>query len=431
MPCKAKTIKVDYLARVEGEGALNITVSGGEIKRLQLKIFEPPRFFQSLLLGRKYDEVPDLVARICGICPASHILASIQALEQALDITPSEETLRLRKLLALSQWIQSHALHTYMLALPDYFGYASVLEMLPEYKSVVEQALRLKRLGNDITAAVGGREVHPVTAIVGGFTEVPDKETVKDLLKRLRAARQDALDMVELTAAMKIPAFNRDCEFVALGCANEYAVIDGILKSSRGMEVNKEAYRDQIQEIQQPHSTALHSSIKGRGSFAVGPLARVNLNWERLAKEAKSAAENNGISFPSYNPFASIRARALEMVHSIQSSIEILESLKLKAEQIPIKLKAGTGVGVKEAPRGLLYHCYRLDSEGYVEEADIVSPTAHNVFNIENDLKEFVPGVLSLPDDEMTLKCEMLVRAYDPCISCSAHFLKLNIKNEA
>jgi len=425
-----RKIKVDYMARVEGEAALDITVSRGKITNLKLNVYEPARFFQGFLVGRRYDEVPDIVARICGICPVSHMLTSIQALENAFDIVPGEETLRLRKLLAFSQWIQSHSLHTYMLALPDYLGYDSVIDMIPEHREVVEQALRLKRLGNDLTVAIGGREVHPVTAVIGGVTHVPPRDVVKDLLKRFKDARKDARNMVEIAANIKLPDFTRDFEYISLTSTLEYPVITGMLVSNKGLKITKEEYRNHIQEIHVAHSNALHSFVKGRSSFMVGPLARLNLNYNRLAGEAKKAAEENGLRFPVMNPFASIPARAVEVVHSIEACIEILEELKLKPEQPNIKPRAGTGFGINEAPRGTLYHYYKVDSRGIIEEADIVTPTAHNVFNIEKDLHEYIPGILALPDRELTLHCEMLVRAYDPCFSCSAHFLKINLRRK-
>ena len=301
---KEKKIKVDYMARVEGEAALDITVSNGEVADLKLNVFEPARFFESFLIGRKFDEVPEIASRICGICPVSHMLTSIQAVEDALEIVPSGETMRLRKLLALSQWIQSHTLHTYMLALPDYFGYQSVLNMIPEHRELVEQALRLKKLGNDLTVAIGGREVHPVTPVVGGFTHVPPKDVVKDLLKRFKEARKDAQNMVEITAQIELPDFTRDFEYVSLTSPpQEYPVISGIIASNKGLKFKKDEYRKNIHEVHVPHSNALHSFVKGRSSFMVGPLARVNLNYSLLAGEARRAAEKNGLKFPSMNPF--------------------------------------------------------------------------------------------------------------------------------
>lgn len=424
-----REVKVDYMARVEGETALNITVQDGKITDLQLRLYEPPRFFQAFLVGRHYEEIPDLVSRICGICPVAHMVTSMQALEQALEIIPSPETRHMRELLALSQWIQSHALHTYMLAVPDYLGYASVLEMIPEHKATVEQALRLKRLGNDLTTLIGGREIHPVTAVIGGFTHAPDREAVKAMIARLKAAKKDVNDMVDIAAGLALPQFTRDMEWVSLKLDNRYPVIKGDLYSNKGLHAEKEDYREFIQESHTDHSNALFSSVKDRTSFIVGPLARINQNFERLSPDAQAAARRNNLKYPSGNPFDSIPARAVETMWAVDRCIELLEGLKLKADQQPVvKPPLGTGYSLNEAPRGLLYHYYKVNRQGLIEEADIVSPTAHNAFNIEEDLRQFVPGILDLTDEELTLRCEMLVRAYDPCFSCSVHFLKVNIK---
>lgn len=424
-----REVKVDYVARVEGETALDISIKDGQITDLQLRLYEPPRFFQAFLVGRHYEEVPDLVARICGICPVSHMMTALQALEQALDIVPSSETRHLRELLALSQWIQSHALHTYMLAAPDYLGYSSVLEMVPEHKAVVEQALRLKRLGNDLTTLIGGREIHPVTAVIGGFTHVPDREEVRAMISRLKAAKKDVDDMVDLAANLPLPHLTRGMEWVSLKGDKSYPVLKGYLSSNKGLRAEKEDYRQHIRETHVDHSNALFSSIKDRGSFIVGPLSRINQNFHLLSPDAQAAARRNKLVYPSCNPFDSIPARAVETMWAVDRCIELLDDLTLKADQQPvIKGSSGAGYGLTEAPRGLLYHYYRIDKQGLIEDADIVPPTAHNAYNIEEDLRRYVPDMLGLTDEELTLRCEMLIRAYDPCFSCSVHFLKVNIK---
>lgn len=423
-----RQVKVNYMARVEGETALDITINETEIEDLQLRLYEPPRFFQAFLIGRHFEEVPDLVARICGICPVSHMLTSMEAIEQALNVVPSAETLRLRELLALSQWIQSHTLHTYMLAAPDYLGYPSVIEMASEHKEIVEQALRLKRLGNDLTVLIGGREIHPVTAVIGGFTHAPDEDSVKTMITRLQEAKGDVGDMVDIAAGLSLPNFHRDMECISLKGNNRYPILTGTLASNKGLEASKEEYRQYIQERHVEHSNALFSSVKNRSSFIVGPLARVNQNYNLLSAHAKGAALRNGLDYPSNNSFDSIPARALEVMWAIERSIELLKELTFKADQVVVKTKAGTGYGLHEAPRGLLYHYYRINKQGMIEEADIVTPTAHNAYNMEEDLRKMVPEMLDLSDEELTLRCEMLVRAYDPCFSCSVHSLKVNLK---
>lgn len=432
----ARRIKVDYMARVEGEASLDVEVVDGRIVNLQLRVFEPPRFFQGMLVGRHLDEVPGLVSRICGICPVSHQLTAIQALEDALGFRPPATTRALRRLLALSQFIQSHTLHLYMLAIPDFLGYGSALAMAGEHGPEVERALRLKRLGNDLTAAIGGREVHPVTPVVGGFTRFPEPGELAGLKERLREAMQDAVATVRLAARLPVPEFCRDTEHVALRHPGEYAVNEGRLVSTAGLDIAVEDYRQHIREEQVPYSNALQSRIVGRGAFMVGPLARVNLNFPHLSPVARDAAAEVGVGFPSTNPFRSIVARALEVVHAIEESISIIGDLDgaLKRRQGAgeesrgqVAVRAGTGQAITEAPRGILYHRYRVSGEGLIEEADIVTPTAHHVRHMEEDLREIIPTVLDLPGDEATRRCEMVIRNYDPCFSCSAHFLRLRV----
>ncbi|MGB9859269.1 MAG: Ni/Fe hydrogenase subunit alpha [Moorellaceae bacterium] len=422
-------IKVDYLARVEGEGAIKVKTKDGHITELEVRIFEPPRFFQGFLVGRKFDEVPKIVSRICGICPASHQITAIQALEDALGIEPSQQTKDLRLLLALSQYIQSHTLHIYFLALPDFLGYESAIAMAQDHLPAVQRALKLKRLGNDLTSLVGGREVHPVTPTIGGFTSVPSRQELQAIGERLEEARVEALATIDLVASLSIPSFDREGEHVALSEDKAYAINGGRLISTRGLDIPAWQYRNHIKERHIPHSHALHSYIEGRGSFLVGPLARVNLNLDKLAPTARQAAQALGI-FPTFNPFYSIVARAIEVLHSIDTCLEIIARLDPQPEEVPYTVQAGQGFALTEAPRGTLYHSYRINEQGLVEEADIVTPTAHNVANMEEDLRAFVPGVLDLPLEEATLKCEMVIRNYDPCISCSVHFLRLEIERE-
>ncbi|MBT9167342.1 MAG: NAD-reducing hydrogenase HoxS subunit beta [Syntrophomonadaceae bacterium] len=425
-----KQIKVDYIARVEGGGALDIRISDGEILDLKLKIWEPPRFFQSFLVGRRFDEVPDMTARICGICPVSYMMTSIEAIEDAFGITVSQQTRDLRRLLALSQWIQSHTLHVYMLAAPDFLGYESVIAMVSDYPEVVKRALRMKKLGNDLTRVIGGREINPVNPVVKGFSRVSAKSELWGFIDRLKEGKEDALETVRLVSSLPIPDFNRKAEHLAVSHESEYGVNYGKLVSTGGLNISVKDYRKYIKERQVSHSNTLHSYIEGRDSFLVGPLARVNINFDQLTPDAQKAARESGISFPNFNPFVSIVARAIELVHSMDECLEIIERLDPKDEDVRFEVKAGEGWAATEAPRGLLYHSYKINSEGIIEKADIVAPTSHNLYSMESDLWQFVPTVLDLPLEEATLKCEMIVRNYDPCISCSCHFLKLNIRRE-
>jgi len=417
-----KIIKVDYIARVEGQGAINININkNGKIENLQFKIFEPPRFFESFLIGRKYDEVMELASRICGICPVAHQITALRAIENALGIDPSDQTKDLRKLMAISAHIQSNVLSMYFLSLPDLMGYESAITISKDHMDIVKRALELKKLGNDITEIIGGRSVHPVTMLVDGFSSLPSKNKLQNIKKRLVNAKKDAYSTVDLFSNIKIPDFVRKCEHVAISDPKHYAINIGRLKSSEGLDIDEMDYRKHVYEKQKPYSTALHSYLKDRGSFMVGPLPRINLNFDQLSSDAKYAVKNCCVKFPNYNPFVSHLARAIELVHDIDESIEIIDRLKYKEEQRSIACKSGFGAAITEAPRGILYHSYQLDNNGIVKKVDIVPPTSHNAYNIERDISEFVQTIINLPLDEITLKCEMLIRAYDPCISCSAH----------
>ena len=417
-----KTIQVDYIARVEGQGAINIDIrQDGKVKHLQFKIFEPPRFFESFLIGRKYDEVMELTSRICGICPVAHQITALRAIENAIGIDPSDQTKDLRKLMAISAHIQSNVLSMYFLSLPDLMGYESALAMAKSHMDIFKRALELKKLGNDITQIIGGRSVHPVTMLVNGFSSLPNKNKLQAIRKRLINSKKEAFETVDLFTNIEIPDFVRQCEHIAISDPKYYAINEGRLKSSKGLDIDEMDYRKNIYEKQKAYSTALYSYIKDRDSFMVGPLPRVNLNYNQLSQDAKNAAKRTGVKFPNYNPFVSHLARAIELVHDIDESIQIIDRLELKEEQRGISCKAGFGAAITEAPRGSLYHSFILDNNGIVKKADIVPPTAHNAYNIERDMTEFVQNIIDLPLDEITLKCEMLVRAYDPCISCSAH----------
>ena len=417
-----KTINVDYIARVEGQGALHIDVTkDGKIQNLQFKIFEPPRFFESFLIGRRYDEVMELTSRICGICPVAHQITALRAVENAMGIDPTDQTKDLRRLMAISAHIQSHVLSMYFLSLPDLMGYESLIAMAKDHMDIVKRALKLKKLGNDLTQIIGGRAVHPVTMIVDGFSSIPSKNKLEDFRRRLSDAKKDAFKSVDLFSNIEIPDFTRKCEHVAISNPEQYAINEGRFKSTEGLNIDEMNYRKHIYEKQKPYSTALHSYITGRDSFMVGPLPRVNLNLKQMSDDVRDAAKRSGFKFPNFNPFVSHLARALEVLHYIDECIEIIDRIPLKEEKTNFMCKSGFGAAITEAPRGSLYHSYTLDNNGIVKKADIVPPTSHNAYNIEKDMNGFVQTILDLPLDEITLKCEMLVRAYDPCISCSTH----------
>ncbi|MBI4318270.1 MAG: Ni/Fe hydrogenase subunit alpha [Chloroflexi bacterium] len=424
-----RRIKVDYLARVEGEGALDIRLSDGKVAELKLKIWEPPRLFEAFLTGRSYLELPDMVSRICGICPVAYQMSATHATERAFGVTVGGAIRKLRRLFYIGEWIESHLLHIYMLAAPDFLGYGSVIPMAKDYPEAVKRGLRLKRLGNDIVVLLAGREINPVSARAGGFYRVPARDDLLPLLDRLQEAKDDAARTVEWVASFDIPDLSRDIEFVSLRHPDEYPMSEGRLVSSKGLDVVPEDFESHFAEEQVPYSTALRSTIRGRGAYFVGPLARVNLNLDKLSPDAQAAARRAGIQFPNANPFTSIIARALEVLHAVDEAMEIIQSYAQPAAPfVETRPRAARGAAITEAPRGILYHRYDFDADGLIRKAVIIPPTAQNQRQIEEDLLEYVPRVIDLPIDQATLKCEMAIRNYDPCISCSTHFLKLNIQ---
>nr|MDO8134702.1 Ni/Fe hydrogenase subunit alpha [Candidatus Njordarchaeum guaymaensis] len=428
MTSQEKTIFVDYVTRVEGESLIDVKVENGEIKELKLNVWEPPRFFEGFLVGCKYSDVAEIVSKICGICPVAHMLTAQRAVENAMNFTPSQQARRLRDLLAWSQNLSSHVLHVYFLAAPDFLGYDSAITMLPKYGDAVKRALKMKTVANGLTTIVGGRAIAPPAAVLGGFSKLPSEEALKRSKEELKGIRQDAIETVKLVAQLKIPDFERETEYVAIRGEKEYAINEGYLYSSKGIKAPEREYRKYISEVQAPHSNAKWSKVIGRDSYQVGALARVNLNQDQLSEDSKTAIEENGFKFPTDNPFAINVAQAVEIIQSIDACINIIdEILPLKDETPNVTVAPGEGHALTEAPRGLLYHSYRINRRGQVERAEIVTPTAQNTLNMENDLKALITQNIDLPTDKLTFLCEQLIRAYDPCFSCSVHSLKLRI----
>ncbi|MCL5962358.1 MAG: Ni/Fe hydrogenase subunit alpha [Chloroflexi bacterium] len=423
-----KRIEVEALSRVEGEGGVSIAVRDGEITDLRLRVFEPPRLFEGFLLGRTYDELPDMVARICGICPVAYQMSAVHAAEDAFGIRIDGALRKLRRLFYCGEWIESNTLHIYLLAAPDFLGYESVFPLAEKDPEIVKKGLHLKRAGNDIVSFVGGREIHPVSTAVGGFTKVLPRADMLRLIDTLERAREEALDTVAWVASFDFPDFSRDTEFVSLSHPDEYPMNEGRIVSSKGLDIAVFEFEDWFIEEQVPHSTALQSYIRGRGAYFVGPLARVNLNFSKLRPIAQEAARRAGISFPNSNPFVSIVARALEVLHCVDEALDIVRGYEPPEEAIvPCRPRKGRGFGLTEAPRGSLYHRYDFDKKGRILAAKIMPPTAQNQRQIEEDLRAYVPGVIDLPLPEATLKSEIVIRNYDPCISCSTHFLRLDV----
>lgn len=430
-----QNIEVPALARVEGEGAIYIRLKNDEIVEVQVNIYEPPRFFEGFLQGRYYQEVPDITARICGICPVAYQMSSVQALEAAMGIEITPEIRNLRRLLYCAEYIESHALHIYMLQGPDLLGHESALSLAVEAPDVVKKALRLKKIGNALLRAIGGRSVHPVSSCVGGFYRWPDQAVIQRLMDDLAWALEASKETVAFAASLAYPAFEMDYEFVAISRPDEYAIYDGQIVSSK-MEENEESIRPSdfekhYLETHVAHSNALHSHAKTGTSYFVGPIARLNLNHTRLSPAAQEALAASGLELPVHNPFKGLLARSIELVEVCNLALELASQYAPAGpSRVPVKIKAGEGSGVSEAPRGLLYHRYVVDDKGQIRFAHIVPPTAQNLAQMEADLWNFAPQVLDLPHEEATLACEHLIRAYDPCISCATHFLTLKIDED-
>lgn len=426
---KDLTIKVGYLARVEGEGALYVKTRNGAVVDVAFKIFEPPRFFEALLRGRSHAEAPDITARICGICPVAYQMSSVHAMEEALGVTVDGPLRELRRLLYCGEWIESHTLHIYMLHAPDFLGYEDAIRMAKDHPDVVRQGLSLKKAGNEIVSLLGGREVHPINVKVGGFYRVPTKRELSALREPLLRAREVAAETVRWTAGLPIPEFERDYDFVSLSHPDEYPYNEGRIVSNRGLDIAVGEYEDHFTEEHVKRSNALHSVMRDRGAYLVGPMARYNLNFDRLSPIAKEAARSAGLSAECRNPFQSIVVRSVEVLYACDEALRIIESYEMPdAPSVPVQPRAGVGHAATEAPRGLLYHRYRLDDQGMILEAKIVPPTSQNQKSIEDDLRGVVEKNLRLSKEKLTWRCEQTVRNYDPCISCATHFLDLRIE---
>ena len=424
---ETRTLSVGTLTRVEGEGALHITLKDEALDSVQLNIYEPPRFFEAFLRGRAYTEPPDLTARVCGICPVAYQVSACNAIEQACGIQVADELLALRRMLYCGEWINSHALHIYLLHAPDFLGYSDIVGMARDHASAVERGLALKKAGNRLMEFVGGRAIHPVNVRVGGFYSVPTKLEFKPLAEQLRKALDDALATVEWVSGFEFPDLEVEHEFLALAVSGRYPIENGTIARSAGPAFPVADFTGHVAESQVPHSTALHATLDG-GRHLTGPLARFSLNSSALSPIAAQAAANAGLSSECRNPFRSIIVRAVEVVYAIEEALRIIDEYERPSRPfVDVAPRAGVGHGVSEAPRGLLYHRYQIDTDGLVSAATIIPPTSQNQAAIEADLASVVANNLSLDDAALTTLCERMIRSYDPCISCSAHFLTLTV----
>ena len=428
---KSRTVKVDYLARVEGEGSFFVRVKDGEVVESKFKVFEPPRFFEALLRGRKFTEAPDITARICGICPVAYQMSSIHAMERCCGVAIDGPLRELRRLIYCGEWIESHALHIYMLHAPDFLGYPDAIQMARDHPNEVKRGLELKKIGNEIVTTVGGREIHPINVRVGGFYKLPAKSELQSLASKLERARDLSIETVRWVAGLSFPEFEENYEFVALVHPDEYPFNEGRLVSTGGLDIDVKVYESHFVEEHIEYSNALHSTMKERGAYLVGPLARYALNYDKLTPLAREEATKAGLAKVCRNPFKSIIVRSVETLYACEEALRILSRfVEPERPFVNVTPRAGIGYACTEAPRGILYHRYRIDEAGTILEAKIVPPTSQNQKVIEGDLRHYVGDHLDEPNDRLQGHLEQTIRNYDPCISCATHFLKLKVERE-
>ena len=427
----SRALNVDALARVEGEGGLHVVVKNGSVSEVAFNIFEPPRFFEAFLVGRGYEEIPDITARICGICPVAYQMTSCAAVEDAFGVTVSPAVQELRRLLYCGEWLQSHALHVYFLHAPDFFGCQDAVELAALDRPAVQRGLSLKKTGNQVMTVVGGRAVHPVNVRVGGFYKAPSRATVKALEGPLRQALDASLETVKWVSGFDFPDIEGDYLFVALRDGVRYPIGSGRVVSSSGLDCSPAEFAELAVEEHVARSNALHARLFGRLAYLTGPLARYALNADVLSPRAKSAAAEAGLGPECRNPFRSIVVRAVEMVFACEEALRIVEAYEpplVPAVAMPAPPGTLTGTGATEAPRGLLLHRYEIDAHGLVRQARIMPPTSQNQLSIEADLFRVAEAGLELSHEDLTRRAELAVRNHDPCISCATHFLDVTVE---
>ncbi|KZM74695.1 Ni/Fe hydrogenase subunit alpha [Nocardia terpenica] len=427
MSHRSRQLKVSSLARVEGEGALRITIVDGRVERAELNIYEPPRFFEAFLRGRAYTEPPDITARICGICPVAYQTSACNAVEQLCEARLDEPLALLRRLLYCGEWISSHALHIHLLHIPDFLGYPDAVALAADHRDLVERGLALKKAGNALLELIGGRPIHPINVRVGGFYSVPDRADFAPVVEQLCRALDYAAHTAQWAAGFEFPDLELDHDLLAATAPGRYAIETGDLHTSTGLRFPAAEFPAHVVERQVPHSTALHAALDG-GRYLTGPLARYTLNSPLLSPIARQVAAAAGLGDECRNPFRSILVRCVEVVYAIDEALRLIDGYQRPARAaVPVSPHAGTGHGVSEAPRGTLYHRYDVDPDGIVRSATIIPPTSQNQTAIEDDLRRVVSANLDLDDAALTTLCERTIRNYDPCISCSAHFLELDV----
>lgn len=421
-------LDVPILTRVEGEGGLTVRLKDGKIDSVQLRIYEPPRLFESLLRGRPLENVPDITARICGICPVAYQMSSVHALEAALGVTVTDEIHQLRRLLYCGEWIESHALHIHLLQAPDFFNCSSGLELAEQFPNEVKRGLEMKKYGNELLEKMAGRAIHPINVAVGGFYRLPELEKLRSMLPKLEWGLQASIDTTRWVAGLNFPKISTAYESVALSNPDEYAMNVGEIRSSSGVSCAPEEYALNFREQQVPHSTALQSvRIPDETTYLVGPIARLNLNREQLSPTARNLADEVAFPNPCTNPYQAIIARGIELVHAFEVAVEIIRNYERRGPaRMEYTPRNAWGAAATEAPRGLLYHRYEIDDAGKILAADIIPPTSQNQAQIEADLRTDLLREMAAGNQDraaLELQCERLVRSYDPCISCATHFL--------
>jgi sulfhydrogenase subunit alpha len=424
-----QVLHVGTLARVEGEGAMHIEIKDGHVEQVQMRIFEPPRFYEAFLRGRAWTEPPDITARICGICPVAYQFSACNAIEDACGVSVPREIQAMRRLLYCGEWIESHALHIYLLHAPDFLGYPGAIEMAKDYPDVVERGLRLKKAGNALMTLVGGRSVHPVNVRLGGFYRMPSVAELCGIRPMLAQGLEDALETVRLVSTFTFPDLEQPYTYLSLRATEGYPIESGNVVTTDGVAFDVRDFTKHITENHVRHSNALHGSLDDVGPYVVGPLARYTLNFDRLSPLAQDAACEAGLGETCRNPFRSIIVRAVELVEVFHEALRIIDAWRDGvAPSVPVPARAGEGFGATEAPRGVLFHRYRLDEDGMILDAQIVPPTAQSLPSIEADLRTLVEQWLELSDHDLSHRCEHAIRNYDPCISCATHFLDLTVE---
>ena len=424
-----RIIQVDALARVEGEGRFKVRLDGDTVVSSEFSIFEPPRYFEGLLRGRSFRDAPDVTSRICGICPIAYIMGASKAMEAALGWEIPQPIADLRRLIYCGEWIQSHVLHTHMLHAPDFVGLPDSIALAQSNRGLVENGLRAKKTGNRLMEVIGGRSVHPVNTRVGGFFRAPDADHVRALAPELTRCEALSVSALDAFSGFDFPDLDVDYLFVALRHETDYPIAEGRIVSSAGLDIDVTEFPDHFEERQVPHSNALQGATMDGQPYLVGPLARFNLNADRLPPDILALADKAGLVPGCRNPFKSLLARQVETIYAFREAARLARAyVPPEPSFVDPPVRAGIGHGITEAPRGICYHRYEVADDGAIVSATIVPPTSQNQRQIELDLVSTVERYHDLDDDDLQWRCEQAIRNYDPCISCATHFLKLDVE---